>query len=232
MESLIKVENVSKRYGKRVGLDDVSFSIQPGEIIGILGPNGSGKTTLMKILNTLIADYDGKILVDGQPLGVHSKEVISFLPDEPYFEKGQRGIDVLNMFVDFYKDFDYNRCIQLLSKFDIDSHLYFRQMSKGMKEKFLLSLVMSRRAKIIMLDEPIGGVDPVARDVILDTILENYDENQTLIVSTHLISDVERIFNRVIFLKEGAVALDQEVDDIRIHQRKSIEEMFKEVYGK
>ncbi|MDH6365889.1 MULTISPECIES: ABC transporter ATP-binding protein [unclassified Breznakia] len=232
MESLIKVENVSKRYGKRIGLDDVSFSIQPGEIIGILGPNGSGKTTLMKILNTLIADYDGKILVDGQPLGVHSKEVISFLPDEPYFEKGQRGIDVLNMFVDLYKDFDYNRCIQLLSKFDIDSHLYFRQMSKGMKEKFLLSLVMSRRAKIIMLDEPIGGVDPVARDVILDTILENYDENQTLIVSTHLISDVERIFNRVIFLKEGAIALDQDVDDIRIHQRKSIEEMFKEVYAK
>ncbi|OCN04557.1 ABC transporter [Erysipelotrichaceae bacterium MTC7] len=232
MDSLIKVENVSKRYGKRVGLQGVSFDIKPGEIIGILGPNGSGKTTLMKIMNTLIADYDGKIIVDGKPLGIHSKEVISFLPDEPYFEKWQKGVDVLNMFVDLYEDFDYNRCLQLLSKFDIDSRLYFRQMSKGMKEKFLLSLVMSRRAKIIMLDEPIGGVDPVARDVILDTILENYDENQTLIVSTHLISDVERIFNRVIFLKEGSVALDQEVDDIRIHQRKSIEEMFKEVYAK
>jgi len=230
MEVLAKIENVSKFYGKKAALSNVNLEIRPGEIIGLLGPNGSGKTTLIKILNSVLADYDGNIRIDGQPIGVHSKSVISYLPDEPYFENWQKGTDVLEIFIDLYEDFDYERCINLLRRFNIEPSMRFKAMSKGMKEKFLLALVMSRKAKIIILDEPIGGVDPAAREIILDTILENYDENQTIIMSTHLIADIERIFNRVIFLNNGIVVLDDDVEAVRMRTGKSVDELFREEF--
>lgn len=230
MERIAKIENVTKRYGRREALSNVTFDIYPGEIIGLLGPNGSGKTTLIKIINSLIADYEGTIDFNGEGIGVYSKSIISYLPDEPYFEGWQKGTDVLEIFLDMYKDFDYDRCIALLRKFHIDPALRFKAMSKGMKEKFLLALVMSRNAKIVILDEPIGGVDPAAREIILDTILENYNEEQTIIMSTHLIADIERIFNRVIFLKEGKVVLDEDVESIRMRTGQSIDELFREEF--
>ncbi|MDF9824721.1 ABC-2 type transport system ATP-binding protein [Breznakia sp. PF5-3] len=230
MEVIAKIDNVTKSYGKKEALSNVTFDVHPGEIIGLLGPNGSGKTTLIKILNSLIADYSGNIEIDGHSIGVHSKSVISYLPDEPYFEGWQKGTDVLEIFIDMYKDFDYDRCIRLLERFQIDPVMRFKEMSKGMKEKFLLALVMSRNAKVIILDEPIGGVDPAAREIILDTILENYSEEQTIIMSTHLIADIERIFNRVIFLKEGSVVLDDDVESIRMQTGKSIDELFREEF--
>lgn len=230
MEVLAKIDNVTKLYGKKVALSNVNLEIRPGEIIGLLGPNGSGKTTLIKILNSVLADYEGSITIDGQPIGVHSKSVISYLPDEPYFENWQKGTDVLEIFIDMYEDFDYDRCINLLKRFNIDPAMRFKSMSKGMKEKFLLALVMSRRARIVVLDEPIGGVDPAAREIILDTILENYDENQTIIMSTHLIADIERIFNRVVFLKDGMVVLDDDVESVRMRTGKSVDELFREEF--
>lgn len=230
MEIIANIENVTKTYNSKPALKNVSVKIGSGEIIGLLGPNGSGKTTLIKILNGLIADYDGKIDFNGNSVGVYSKSIISYLPDEPYFEGWQKGTDLLELFIDMYKDFDYDRCIQLLNKFRIEPNTRFSAMSKGMKEKFMLALVMSRRAKIIILDEPIGGVDPAAREVILDTILDNYSEDQTIIMSTHLISDIERIFSRVIFLNEGRVVLDEDVDDIRNRTGKSIDELFREEF--
>ncbi|MFV0382067.1 MAG: ABC transporter ATP-binding protein [Breznakia sp.] len=230
MNELVKISNVTKKYGKKVALENVSIDVKAGEIIGLLGPNGSGKTTLIKVLNCLLADYEGSIMVEGNQLGIDSKKIISYLPDVDYFESWMKGNDALELFMDMYKDFDYERCMSLLTKFLIDPKMKFKNMSKGMKEKFMLSLVMSRKAKILILDEPIGGVDPAAREVILDTILENYSSEQTIILSTHLIADIERIFNRVIFIKEGRIVLDDEVDAVREKTGKSIDELFREEF--
>lgn len=230
MESLLKIQNVSKNYQNKIALSDVDITIESGQIIGLLGPNGSGKTTLIKILNSVIADYKGNISVEGHPIGIHSKEVISYLPDEPYFANWMKGKDVIAIFKDFYQDFDVEKCYRLLTRFQIDHKMPFRKMSKGMKEKFQLSLVMSRKSKLLILDEPIGGVDPAARELILDTILENKSENQTIILSTHLIADIERIFDRVIFLKEGKVVLNEEKNRICERTGKTIDALFREEF--
>ena len=213
MAELIEIHNLSKSYGKKEVLKNINLSMSGGKIIGLLGPNGSGKTTLIKILNGLLKDYIGHITIDGQPIGVHSKELISYLPDEPYFENWMTTTDALNLFNDMYKDFDLNKALSLMERMDLEKGVKIKELSKGMKEKFQLTLVMSRQAKIYILDEPIGGVDPAARDLILDVILSNYAEDAIVLLSTHLISDIEKIFDEVIFIKKGTVVLHEDSED-------------------
>ena len=230
MQELLKINNVNKKYGHFKALDNVSLNLQAGRIIGLLGPNGSGKTTLIKIINGLLKEYDGQIQVDGKKIGESSRKIISYLPDENYFQDWMYVRDVLEIFSDLYKDFDNEKCLSLMNRFKLDKNMKIKAMSKGMKEKFQLCLVMSRRAKIYILDEPIAGVDPAAREVILDVILNNYEENSLVLISTHLISDLETIFDEVIFLKEGKVVLHNGTEELRIERKQSIDEAFREVF--
>ena len=231
MESMIKTNHLCKMYGKKYALKDVTIECQKGQIIGLLGPNGSGKTTLLKILTGLIRDYGGVIeLAGNHGVNATTKALVSYLPDEPYFEDSMRIKDVLLMFQDMYQDFDIERAQAMIERFQMRKDMYLKTMSKGMKEKFQLSLVMSRNAPIILLDEPIGGVDPAAREVILDMILANYREDQTMVIATHLIADIERIFDSVIFLQEGQVVLQEDIEDLRMRTGKSVDTFFKEKF--
>ena len=230
MKELITIQNLNKRYGKKQVLKDINLTLHSGRIIGLLGPNGSGKTTIIKILNGLLKDYQGQILVDGHSLGVHSKKLISYLPDEPYFENWMTTSDVLQLFHDLYADFDLNKALSLMEKMNIEKKIKIKQLSKGMKEKFQLVLVMSRKAKIYILDEPLGGIDPAARELILDTILNNYDEEAMVLVSTNLIADIEKIFDEVIFIKDGSIILHQNSEDLRLERQASINDIFKEEF--
>lgn len=230
MKELITIQNLNKRYGKKQVLKGISLSLYSGRIIGLLGPNGSGKTTIIKILNGLLKDYQGQVLIDGQAIGIHSKKIISYLPDEPYFENWMTTSDALNLFQDMYEDFDLNKALSLMEKMKIEKKIKIKQLSKGMKEKFQLILVMSRKAKIYILDEPLGGIDPAARELILDTILNNYDEDALVLLSTHLIADIEKIFDEVIFIKDGSIILHQNSEDLRSERQTSINDIFKEEF--
>jgi len=230
MNNIIEIEGLYKSYGKEDVLKFVNLTLTSGKIIGLLGPNGSGKTTLIKILNGLLKDYKGKVLIDGKPVGKESKAIISYLPDEPYFENWMTTSDAVHLFKDMYKDFDEQKVLQLMEQFNIEKNVKIKNLSKGMKEKFQLSLVMSRKAKIYILDEPIGGVDPAARDLILDTILNNYENDALILLSTHLISDIENIFDEVIFLKNGEVLLHENSEELREKRNASINTIFKEEF--
>ncbi len=230
MKELIEIHNLSKSYGKKEVLKNIDLSLSGGKIVGLLGPNGSGKTTLIKILNGLLKDYTGCITIDGKPIGIHSKEMISYLPDEPYFENWMTTTDALNLFNDMYKDFDLDKALSLMDRMDLEKGIKIKELSKGMKEKFQLTLVMSRKAKIYILDEPIGGVDPAARDFILDVILNNYDEDAIVLISTHLISDIEKIFDEVIFIKKGTIVLHEDSEELRARKQASIDEIFREEF--
>lgn len=227
---LVRITNLTKKYQKKEALSKVNLTLEAGHIIGLLGPNGSGKTTLMKILTGVIRDYDGVVSVGGKNIGPETKALISYLPDTSYFSHWMTPLDVISLFKDFYADFDEHKCIEMLKRLGLSEKQKIKTMSKGTIEKFQLCLVMSRNAKLYILDEPIGGVDPAARDYILDTILTNYNEDATIFMSTHLISDVERIFDTVIFLKEGEVVLEGNIDNIRAKEEKSIDELFREVF--
>lgn len=227
---MIEITNVTKNYGKKPALDKVDLKLETGKIVGLLGPNGSGKTTLIKILNGLLRDYTGEVRIDGHSVDAHTKSLISYLPDRPYLPNWTNAEGAIRIFKDLYADFDETKMRNLLDKLNLDPKQKLKTMSKGMKEKFQLALVMSRNAKIYILDEPIGGVDPAAREFILNTILENYASDSLVIISTHLIADIEQIFDSVIFLKEGRVVLNDDVDNVRTAQGKSIEEYFKEVF--
>lgn len=192
--------------------------------------DGSGKTTLIKIINGLLKDYEGEVLVDGKNVGIDSRKIISYLPDENYFQDWMYIKDVLSIFSDLYEDFDKENCLTLMNRFKLDKGMKIKEMSKGMKEKFQLSLVMSRKAKLYILDEPIAGVDPAAREVILDVILNNYEEDALVLISTHLISDLETIFDDVVFLKDGEIVLHQSTEDLRLERKQSIDEAFREVF--
>lgn len=229
-KELIKISNLTKRYGKKVALSNYSCSMQGGKIIGLLGPNGSGKTTLIKILNGLLKDYEGSVLIDGQKPNKHTRSIISYLPDETYLEDWMKIKDALSMFKDMYKDFDLEKCLSLMSRMSLNKDMRIKAMSKGMKEKFQLALVMSRKAKIYILDEPIGGVDPAARELILEIILNNYSEDSIVLISTHLISDIEKIFEEVIFIKDGSVVLEGNAEELRTKRGQSIDEIFREVF--
>ena len=230
MSEFIKIQDLNKKYGKKQVLKDVNLTLHGGQIVGLLGPNGSGKTTLIKVLNGLLKEYDGDVQIDQQAIGIHSKKIISYLPDEPYFENWMTTSDALNLFVDMYDDFDLNKALSLMERMDIEKKVKIKELSKGMKEKFQLILVMSRKAKIYILDEPLGGIDPAARELILDTILNNYAEDALVLLSTHLIADIEKIFDEVIFIKNGEIILHENSEDLRMKREASINDIFKEEF--
>lgn len=228
--TLLECKHLTKRYGKHAALSDLNLQLEGGHIIGLLGPNGSGKTTLIKLICGLLTPTSGELFVKGQPVGTESKKVISYLPDHSYLNDWMRVRDLIDYFDDFYEDFDSMRAYDMLAKLKINPSDKLKTMSKGTKEKVQLILVMSRRADLYILDEPIAGVDPAARDYILDTILSNYDENASILISTHLISDVENILDQIIFLQNGVVRMQASVDDIRQKEQKSVDTLFREVF--
>ena len=231
---MLQIQKIYKKYVtgdlEQTALDGVSLNLRDNEFVAILGPSGSGKTTLIKIINGLLKDYEGEVLVDGKNVGIDSRKIISYLPDENYFQDWMYIKDVLSIFSDLYEDFDKENCLTLMNRFKLDKGMKIKEMSKGMKEKFQLSLVMSRKAKLYILDEPIAGVDPAAREVILDVILNNYEEDALVLISTHLISDLETIFDDVVFLKDGEIVLHQSTEDLRLERKQSIDEAFREVF--
>lgn len=229
--ALIKCEGLVKKYGSMTALSNFSIEIPEGRIIGILGPNGSGKTTFIKSLCGVLTPEAGTIRIDGKEVGIESKKVVSYLPERPYFSSAIRVRDTLDFFEDFYEDFDRKAALQMLSSLQIDLKSKIGSLSKGTREKLQLVLVMSRRAKIYLLDEPIGGVDPAARDFILKTILTNYSEDASVLISTHLISDVEKVLDDVIFIKQGRLVLHKSVDEIRSEEKKSVDMLFREVFA-
>ncbi|MDU6855574.1 MAG: ABC transporter ATP-binding protein [Clostridiales bacterium] len=230
MEPILEITHVSKTYGKKEALKSVSLKIEPGKVVGLLGPNGSGKSTLIKLINGLLQPTDGQILVAGQALGIETKKMISYLPERTYLNEWMKVKDLLGFFSDFYEDFDREKARQMLATLKIDEDSKLKTLSKGTKEKVQLILVMSRKAKLYILDEPIGGVDPAARDYILNTIIKNYSEESSVIIATHLIQEVENICDDIIFLGYGEVRLQGNVDDIRQEKGQSIDALFREVF--
>lgn len=230
MSQLIEFQHLSKNYGAAMALSDINLSLDKGKIIGLLGPNGSGKTTLIKLMNGLLQPSAGSVLIGGSLPGIETKKIVSYLPERTYLNAWMSVRQILTFFEDFYQDFDRVKALEMLRALKIDENQRLKAMSKGTKEKVQLILVMSRKAKLYLLDEPIGGVDPAARDYILNTILTNYSENSTVIISTHLIQDVEQIFDDIIFLENGHIRLFGQVDEIRSQYGKSIDELFREVF--
>lgn len=231
MKDLIKCEGVTKRYGKNAALWNFSVEIPAGKIIGLLGPNGSGKTTLIKSLSGILMPDAGKMEIAGKEIGTETKKIVSYLPERPYFSSALRVKDTLCFFEDFYGDFQRKAAEEMLKTLQIDTNSKIGSLSKGTREKVQLVLVMSRKAKVYLLDEPMGGVDPAARDFILKTILTNYNEDASVLISTHLISDVEKILDEVIFIKQGKMALYKSVDEIRMEEKKSVDALFREVFA-
>ncbi len=227
---LIQCQDVWKNYGSQNALKGLNLQLESGKIVGLLGPNGSGKTTLIKILNGLLKPNHGMVLIDGQEPGSYTKSIISYLPDKPYFAGWMRVSDLFDLFGDFYEDFDREKADHMCRALQIDEKLRMKTLSKGTKEKVQLILVMSRKAKLYLLDEPIAGVDPAARDYILTTILNNYNPEGTVFISTHLISDVERVLDEVVFIRNGQVVFQELVDNIREKEGKSVDELFREVF--
>ena len=230
MEQLITVENLRKSYGSKTVLDDISFTASPGQIIGLLGPNGCGKTTLIKILTGLIKDHSGTVRINNEEPGAYTKSIVAYLPEKTYLPDWMRPVDAIGYFADFYRDFDKDKAIAMVSRFGLDMKQRVKTMSKGQQEKLRLLLVICRNAELYILDEPLGGVDPAARAKILDLILENRSASSTVLISTHLIGDVEYIFDRVLMIKEGHLIVNQHVNELR-ESGKSVEEVFKEVFS-
>ena len=230
MESVLKVTGLVKRYGRTDALKGLTFELPQGRIVGLLGPNGSGKTTLLKLVAGLLAPTAGEIQVCGQPIGPESKALVSYLPDRTYLGNKQTVMEQLAYFEDFYADFDRRRAEDMLARLGINPKSRFGTLSKGTREKVQLVLVMSRRAKLYLLDEPIGGVDPAARDYILNTIVNNYDPEATVLISTHLIADVEPVLDDYLFVHNGRIVQGGVVDEVREEQGKSLDELFREVF--
>lgn len=227
MSEILEYKNVCKSFDEKQVLKNVNLKISRNKIVGLLGKNGSGKSTLMKLANDLLTATSGEVLVDGKPVGVESKNMIAFLPERSYLEPGITVLQALKMFADFYENFDTEKAKKLLKDLDLDENMRLSKMSKGMKEKVQLVLVMSRKAKLYILDEPLGGVDPVTRDYILDTILKNFEENASMIISTHMISDIERILDEVVFIDNGEIVLHENADELREKENASIDEIFR-----
>ncbi|MDD3222787.1 MAG: ABC transporter ATP-binding protein [Clostridia bacterium] len=230
MTAIVTCKNLTKRYSKKEALSGVNLTLESGRIIGLLGPNGSGKTTLLKLINDLLVPTSGELQILGMNPGAETKAIVSYLPERSYLGDWMHVKDALRFFQDFYEDFDYNRAVNMLKTLNISPQDKIKSMSKGTKEKLQLILVMSRRARLYCLDEPIAGVDPAARDYILSTIINNYDEQATILISTHLIADVENILDDVIFIQNGKIRLHQDVDEIRESQNTSIDHLFREVF--
>ena len=227
MSIILEYKNVNKNFGEKEVLKDVNLKIESNKIVGLLGKNGSGKSTLFKLANDLLTPTSGEILIDGKPVSVESKKIVSYLPERSYLEPNLKVCDAIKTFETFYEDFDSKKAEKLLKDLDLDSEMRLSKMSKGMKEKVQLVLVMSRKAKIYILDEPLGGVDPASRDYILQTILKNFDENATLLISTHMVADIEKILDEVIFIDNGKVVLQENADELRAKEKGSIDEIFR-----
>ena len=228
MENILECRGLVKFFPNCLALNNVDLTVPKGRIVGLLGPNGSGKSTLIKLANGLLTPTQGTILVDGKEPGIETKKIVSYLPERTYLTEWMTVQDMLDLFNDFYADFNIAKARDMLARLNIQTKARIKTMSKGTKEKVQLILVMSREAQLYLLDEPIGGVDPAARDYILNTIIANYNENATVLISTHLISDVEQILDDVIFINQGSVVLTSSVDDIREKQDKSVDALFRE----
>ena len=227
---VLQATNLTKRYHGTLALDGLMLELPKGKIVGLLGPNGSGKTTFIKLAAGLLTPNAGELTVCGEKIGTQTKAMISYLPDRPYFSRQRKVSEMLDFFQDFYEDFDRQRAEQMLAALGIALDVKFKTLSKGNQEKVQLVLVMSRRAKLYLLDEPIGGVDPAARDYILNTIISNYDPEATVLISTHLISDVERVLDEFVFLYQGKVIRSGNADETREETGKSLDELFREVF--
>lgn len=230
MIPILQCNEVFKSYGRKSALNNINLSISPGKIVGLLGPNGSGKTTLIKLISGLLVPTKGEILINGLKPGVESKKIVSYLPDKNHLYEWMKISELIRFFDDFYSDFDKNKAMEMINRLGININDKFKSLSKGTKEKVSLTLIMSRNAKLYLLDEPIGGVDPAARDYILETIISNYNEDATIIISTHLISDIEKVLDEVIFINNGEVVLTSTVDDIREKRGLSVDALFREEY--
>lgn len=229
--SVLECKGLTKQYGRTLALDDVSFTLEEeGRIVGLLGPNGSGKTTFIKLCNGLLTPSSGELRICGYAPGKESKALVSYLPDRPYLPNWMDVTQALDMYEDFYADFDRKRALEMLAHLGIVEKQRIRQMSKGTKEKVQLILVMSRAAKLYLLDEPVGGVDPATRDYILKTIITNYEPQSTVVISTHLIADVEQALDQVIFIDHGRIVLQSDTDLIRAEKGMSVDALFREVF--
>ena len=229
-EYVLEIKNLNKSYGKKQALTDVNLNLERGRIVGLLGPNGSGKTTMIKLINGLLTPNSGSITVDGNKIGKDSRIAVSYLPDKTYLPDWIKVNDIIKMFSDFYENFDPAKAMDMLSKLNINGNERLKTLSKGTKEKVQLILVMSRNAKLYLLDEPIGGVDPAARDYILNTIITTYNPDASVVTSTHLISDIERVLDEAIFINNGHIVLHDTVDNIREKEGKSVDGYFREVF--
>ena len=230
MANIINVKGLSKSYGKKLVLDNIDFEIEEGSIVGLLGPNGCGKTTLIKILTGLIKDHTGTVKISNEEIGAYTKGLVAFLPDTSYLPDWMKPRDAINYFADFYEDFDKNKAERMVADFGLDFNQRFKTMSKGQQEKLSLILVMCRKAKLYILDEPLGGLDPAARSAILDLIMNNYAQDAAVLLSTHLINDVERIFDRVLMISKGKVVVNSHINEIK-EKGQSVEDVFKEVFS-
>ena len=227
---LVKCNNLCKEFDNKQILNNINLIIPKGKIVGLLGKNGSGKTTLIKLINDLLTPTSGEILINGEKPSIKSKKVISYLPERTYLDKSMKVSQIITFFDEFYDNFDKKKAIKLLKDLDLDINSKVSKMSKGMQEKLQLILVMSREAELYILDEPLGGVDPATRDYILDTILSNFSEGASVIISTHLISDIERILDEVIFINKGKIVLTSSADELRKKENASIDEIFRRCF--
>ncbi len=230
MDNILECLSLTKKYSSVTALDEINLSIPKGKIIGLLGPNGSGKTTLIKLASGLLVPSSGKILIDGMKPGIKTKKLVSYLPEHTYLNMNLKVNDILRYFKDFYADFNMDKAREMLKSLDIDEKRKLKELSKGGKEKVQLVLVMSREAKVYLLDEPIAGVDPAARDYILSTIVSNYKEDATVIISTHLLYDIEKFLDEFLFIKDGKIVMQSTVDEIREEHGKSLDLLFREVF--
>ena len=231
MKNIVEVKNLTKNYFNKRALDNLNLNIEEGKVVGILGPNGSGKTTLIKILTGLLRETKGETLIDGHNIGVYTKSIVSYLPDRNFLYNWMTIKDAFEFYKDFYPDFDEKKFEELLDFMKLEKPMKITSLSKGMHEKLNLTLVLSRNAKLYVLDEPIAGVDPVARDQILDAIINNYNENSSMLITTHLVRDMENLFDDVVFLKDGEVVLSGSAEALREEKGKQIDDIYKEVFG-
>lgn len=227
---LVKCNNLCKEFDNKQILNNINLIIPKGKIVGLLGKNGSGKTTLIKLINDLLTPTSGEVLINGEKPSIKSKKVISYLPERTYLDISMKVSQIITFFDEFYDNFDKEKAIKLLKDLDLDINSKVSKMSKGMQEKLQLILVMSREAELYILDEPLGGVDPATRDYILDTILSNFSEGASVIISTHLISDIERILDEVIFINKGKIVLTSSADELRKKENASIDEIFRRCF--
>lgn len=231
MENIIEIKGLTKSYLNKKAVNNLSLNLEKGKVVGILGPNGSGKTTIIKILAGILRSTKGQVLIDGKNPGAYTKSIVSYLPDRNFLYEWMSVEESIVFYKDFYADFDKNKAYELLEFMNLDKNAKVNSLSKGMKEKLNLTLVLSRRAKVYILDEPIAGVDPIARDQILDAIIKNYNKDSTMLITTHLVRDIEGVFDEVIFLKEGEVYLRGDAEQLREEKEMQIDDLYKEIFA-